>query len=57
MKNPEEKQNSGTEKVLKTIIQGDVPYREHGLKLHLEEASVYLGESTLRLMSRKTVGL
>lgn len=57
MKNPEEKQNSGTEKVLKTIIQGDVPYREHGLKFHLGEASVYLGESTLRLMSRKTVGL
>lgn len=38
MKNPEIKQSNGTEQIQKTITQGNVPYREPGLKFHTEEA-------------------
>lgn len=38
MKNPEVKQSNGAEQIQKTVTQGNVPYREPGLKFHTEEA-------------------
>ena len=44
MKNTEENQNNGTEQVLKTVMQGNIPYKEHDLKFRMQPWDLNLGK-------------